>query len=638
MFFTARARLLPLCLLLACPVSFHAPALSAAIAAVPSFDSIVFPAGAADLHAEPGAPGTWLVAADAGLLRVAGQTPRVLAQGRFESLDARAGVSLGGRSTVLVSALDIDAGSVRLLAYEPASGAVVAQLTISPAEASPESACLARHEGGDLSLFILDARGEVQQRVVHDAAADALVDRPLRRFPGVPEAGACAVDDRAEALYIAEEPVGVWRYDAAWEGDREREPVLLGGEAGPLAGEATDLAVDERGGLWILDGDAGALHYRPAAAPPALWSLDGTGEASALAVASVAEGVDVVLFDEAAAGHGLARIPVPPAPAAPARRQPPAVTASVETAPVARYGDAADDPAIHVPERGEPLILGTDKRAGLAVYGLDGTLRQFLAVGRLNNVDVLPAVALADGTVALAAASNRSNDSISLFAIEAGRVHHLGDVPTGLSDIYGLCMYGAEDAAYVFVNAKDGRYEQHRLGGSLARPTAERVRAFRLPSQPEGCVADPVTAQVYLGEEAAGVWVASAEPDGAPPVLAIEVGEYLVPDVEGMAIYRRGEQAWLVVSSQGSDSFVVYALEPGYPLVGDFRVTADLAAGIDGVSETDGLDVTSAVLASYPEGLLVLQDGRNRLPDAPQDFKLVDWRAVAAVLGLAPEE
>jgi 3-phytase len=116
----------------------------------------------------------------------------------------------------------------------------------------------------------------------------------------------------------------------------------------------------------------------------------------------------------------------------------------------------------------------------------------------------------------------------------------------------------------------------------------------------------------------------------------IEAGEQLVPDVEGMAIYRRGAQAWLVVSSQGSNSFAVYALEPGYPLVGDFRVTADLAAGIDGVSETDGLDVTSAALPGYPDGLLVLQDGRNRLPDAPQDFKLVDWRAVAAVLGLAP--
>jgi 3-phytase len=635
MFAPSRARLLAISLAL----SLSAPALSARAEAVPAFDSTNFADGAADLHAEPGAPGTWLVAAEAGLLRVAGEETVSLAAGRFEGLDARGGVELGGRNTVLVSALDVEAGAVRLLAYDPARAAVTAQLSITPEDASPDAACLARHgDGGNLTLFIVDARGEVAQRVVYDAAAAALVNRPLRRFPGVPEATACAVDDAAEALYIAEEPVGVWRYDAAWEGDREREPALPGGAAGLLAGEATDLAVDERGGLWVLDGDAGALHYLPAAAAPERWPLADPGEPSALAVATAADAVDAVVFDQAAPGHRVARIPLPPAPAAGAQRRPPAIAASAETVPVDRYGDAADDPAIYVPANGvgETLILGTDKRAGLAVYGLDGALRQFLAVGRLNNVDVLPTVAFPDGTVALAAASNRTGDSISLFAIEGGLVRHLGDVPTGLEEVYGLCMYGDGETGYVFINAKDGRYEQHRLGGTLAQPTAERVRAFRLPSQPEGCVADPVTAQVYLGEEAAGVWVAGAAPDGAAPTLVIEVGEHLVADVEGMAIYRRGEQAWLVVSSQGSDSFAVYALDPGYPLVGDFRVTADLASGIDGVSETDGLDVTSAALPGYPDGLLVLQDGRNRLPDAPQDFKLVDWRAVAAVLGLAP--
>ncbi len=634
MFATARAWLRSIHLLLL----LSAPALLAQADPEPAFDPISLPDGAADLHAEPGAPGTWLVAAEAGLLRVAAGEAQVLATGSFEALDARGGADLGGARTVVVSALDVDAGAVRLFAYARASGAVVARLTITPDEASPDAACLARHpEGGDLSLFIVDARGEVQQRVVYDAAAAALVDRPLRRFPGVPEAQACAVDDAAEALYIAEEPVGVWRYSAAWEGDREREPVLLGGAAGPLAGEASDLAVDGRGGLWVLDGDAGALHYLPAAAPPARWPLAGLAEPSALAVAAGEDAVDAVVFDEAAPGHRLARLPVPPAPAASAERRPPAITASAETTPVARYGDAADDPAIHVPPAGagEALILGTDKRAGLAVYGLDGALRQFLAVGRLNNVDVLPAVAFPDGTVPLAAASNRTGDSISLFAIEGGWVRHLGDVPTGLEEVYGLCMYGDGEAGYVFINAKDGRYEQHRLSGTLASPATERVREFRLPSQPEGCVADSATGLVYLGEEAAGIWVAGAEPDGTAPELAIPVSDNLVADVEGMAIYRRGAEAWLVVSSQGSNSFAVYALAPGYPLVGDFRVTADLAAGLDGVSETDGLDVTSASLPGYPQGLIVVQDGRNRLPDAPQSFKLLDWGAVATVLGLA---
>ena len=59
-------------------------------------------------------------------------------------------------------------------------------------------------------------------------------------------------------------------------------------------------------------------------------------------------------------------------------------------------------------------------------------------------------------------------------------------------------------------------------------------------------------------------------------------------------------------------------------------------AGIDGASETDGLAVTSADLGgAFSDGLLVVQDGRNRLPDAPQNFKLVPWHAIDATLGLS---
>lgn len=35
------------------------------------------------------------------------------------------------------------------------------------------------------------------------------------------------------------------------------------------------------------------------------------------------------------------------------------------------------------------LIVGTDKKAGLYVYGLDGQTRHFEPAGRLNNVDLL---------------------------------------------------------------------------------------------------------------------------------------------------------------------------------------------------------------------------------------------------------
>ena len=66
---------------------------------------------------------------------------------------------------------------------------------------------------------------------------------------------------------------------------------------------------------------------------------------------------------------------------------------------------------------------------------------------------------------------------------------------------------------------------------------------------------------------------------------------------------------------------------------GRFRVGMNPPAGIDGASETDGLEVTSLNLgARYPEGLLVVQDGRNVMPAEHQNFKLVDWRDISGLL------
>ena len=68
---------------------------------------------------------------------------------------------------------------------------------------------------------------------------------------------------------------------------------------------------------------------------------------------------------------------------------------------------------------------------------------------------------------------------------------------------------------------------------------------------------------------------------------------------------------------------------------GSFRVGINPDAGIDGASETDGLEVSSLPFGpAYPKGLLVVQDGRNHMPPEAQNFKLISWQAVAETLGL----
>ena len=90
-----------------------------------------------------------------------------------------------------------------------------------------------------------------------------------------------------------------------------------------------------------------------------------------------------------------------------------------------------------------------------------------------------------------------------------------------------------------------------------------------------------------------------------------------------------------MISSQGNDSYVVVDAEPPYALRGAFRVGINAEAGIDGTSETDGLDVTSANLGGpWHQGMLVVQDGRKRMPEQAQNYKYIPWADVAKALGL----
>ena len=66
------------------------------------------------------------------------------------------------------------------------------------------------------------------------------------------------------------------------------------------------------------------------------------------------------------------------------------VLPTVETDPVPHGKDAADDPAIwvHPADPTQSIIIGIDKKGGLAVYNLAGRQLQYLAGGRINNVDL----------------------------------------------------------------------------------------------------------------------------------------------------------------------------------------------------------------------------------------------------------
>lgn len=314
----------------------------------------------------------------------------------------------------------------------------------------------------------------------------------------------------------------------------------------------------------------------------------------------------------------------------------------LETEPSRTTEDSFDDPAlwIHPIDPALSLILGTNKKGGLHLFQLDG--RQIgvaSPTAHPNNVDVIYGFPLAQKPTDLAISlcrdkklpcvrvwkidpSTRTLDEIS--GTDGIKVFN-GDVG------YGSCVYHSRKTGkfYFFVNHKDGRFEQYALEeAGEGKVKGTKVRSFKVSSQAEGCVADQETGALYVSEEAVGLWRFSAEEDGGDEGrLIAKVGDHgLTADCEGVAIYyASGGKGYVILSSQGNNTFKVYDRGPHNAFIG----TIDPAAGKLGkVSGTDGLDVTNRPLSPlFPKGVLILQDGTKR-PEG-QRFKLYPWEDVA---------
>ncbi|MGE7990932.1 phytase [Pseudomonas sp. NPDC089554] len=556
-------------------------------------------------------------------------------QGRFETLDHRA-----DDSGLLVATLD-----------RKRQQAVVARIDAERQWSAPrylpktrfaiEGLCLYRDEARNDFLFLVGEEGIGEQWLVAEQGRPLTQPSLVRALSLPPESSFCQVDDSSASLYINEENVGFWRYEAGAEAPLLREPVELVAPFGELNKAAAGMAVLPNA-LLLVDAEAGNLHLFQRSAQQwqraGVVSLAGLNEPEQVSARATAKGLDLLLVDDD--GARSASLNWQPTPVAPLATSP-VLAPLVQTAGVPSLGDAADDPAIWInsahPERSR--VLGTDKQGGLLVYDLAGKQLQDLRAGRLNNVDVRPGFQLGDRQVDLAVASNRDRNSLHLFAIDptSGVLADIGQVATPLKDIYGLCLFkDRQGAIHAIANDKDGTFLQYRLGSSGGKASGQLVRTFKTQTQPEGCVADDRNERLFIGEEDVAVWALDARAD-APTTFeqVIAVGGPVKDDIEGLALYQGKQRDYLVVSSQGNDSYVVVEAQAPYRLRGSFRIGLNATLGIDGASETDGLEVTSANLGGpWRDGLLVVQDGRKRMPEGNQNYKYVPWAAVAAALGL----
>ncbi len=485
-------------------------------------------------------------------------------------------------------------------------------------------------ENRQLSVFLLGGRGGAEQRLLQQDGQ--WLPQPLTiRAMNVPfDSTACAVSQEQGKLYVAEADQAIWAYNAEPEVDEGRDLIAARAPFGDFQAELKALELMSDGSLLALEEKAPRLLLYRADDNgyqfERAMSFDGI---NALTDISLTADGDVLLTEENLNAMQTVQIDVAAA-TEPRSQQPVAqVAATLETQPSPRRGDAIDDPAVwvHPNKPAASRILGTDKRTGLYVYDMQGNIVQELAVGRLNNVDVR-------GN--LAAATLRDDNSIQLFSIsDDGVLTPAANQTTDIEEIYGLCMgYDSNtEQASVYINGKSGRIQHYLVNadGSL-----QLAREMQVPTQPEGCVVDDASQRLFVGEEDVAVWLFDAKPDGGSDGdIVIRVADHpqLVDDIEGLAFARINGEPMLFVSSQGNDSYMVFDAQAPWAQRAHYRIRTNVELGLDGASETDGIEVTTHSLgAGFEQGAFIVQDGRNRMPEAGQNLKLVPLQAIIDLL------
>jgi 3-phytase len=576
---------------------------------------------ASEIAALPG--GHWLALNEQSLSLIDGRGDKAASMVlRGAHLDSRP-TALGALAVVF----DENAQQAILLEVDLSQRQFNASTSLPRQPFSVKSLCLYRDAQQLDHLFLIGRGGLAEQWLLSGQEP-----RLLRRLALPPGSEHCRVDDRNHTLYVSEEMFGVWAYPAHGEGEPARTLIAARQPYGQLRSGVGALAVLPDG-LAVLATAGDHLHLLRQR--QGHWSLSRT-----LAV----EDADQLLVTSGRLSiRSRGSWQTEPLWWPAAKRSTvtiPTVQPQVETRPVAQPGDSADDPAfwINPLDHSRSRVFVTDKKRGLLSYDLRGREQQFLPVGRINNVDVRQQIQLNGRSIDLALATQRDENTLVVFDIDAdGNLHDAAHIPTTQKNIYGLCLYQPPKGGLeVFVNDKSGTYVQYAITLDGDGYAGTELRRFTMQGLAEGCVVDDRRQRLFIAEEEHGIWTLPADATiAAQPRSVLPVGQHLTADVEGLAIYHGRQAGYLLASSQGDSSFAVLDAEPPYAYRGLFRIGINVEQGIDGVSDTDGLEATAVDFGgANREGMLIVQDGYNQLPDEAQNFKYIPWRDIARALHL----
>ena len=345
-----------------------------------------------------------------------------------------------------------------------------------------------------------------------------------------------------------------------------------------------------------------------------------------------------VRLPDAPLAPGEDPVPPPPPDPDPVPVPDPGSIVSVEPALPPFAGDGAvmaDDPAIwvHPSDASRSLLFLSDKERGIYVFDLQGRQLQHVDFGTaLNNIDVRRGCQLGGELVDVVAGNLRDAGKLALLRIDAdaapGNVLSTLCDPTSSGndlsdDSYGFTLYRrpTDGTLFAFDKSKSSapvrQWRIDRASGQVRTTLVRELRDVTI-GVAEGFVADDLLGFVYLTEEARGIHKYYADPDNPVQTRLAFFGsdDGSVADREGLALYACGSgTGYLVLSSQGNSTFMVYERQGTNRLVRRFRAV--------GATGSDGLEVSAAPLPGFPDGIAIVHD------DPGVRYLVYDWRAIA---------
>lgn len=287
----------------------------------------------------------------------------------------------------------------------------------------------------------------------------------------------------------------------------------------------------------------------------------------------------------------------------------------------------SDDPAIWInpKDSSDVIVIGTDKGGelgdgGLYAFDLSGKIIDSVRpLKRPNNVDIAYGFQLNDTLVDIAVCTERLTDKIRVFRlpdlepIDNGGISVFEGEDDEFRDPMGIALYTnpVDRKVYAIVGRKtgpkDGTYLwQYLLTNEKGVATGKLVRKFGFYSgrkEIESIAVDSENGFVYHSDEKYGIHKSYAHPDSSNIEIALFGTTGFTEDVEGISIYKTGEQSgYILVSDQQASIFRVF---PREGTKGKPHEHPELAAIPFDIVESDGSDVTNRNIPGFPNGLFV---------------------------------